>query len=121
MLVVMGHPVPEDEPDLGECPNCCEKLHPVLYCRFTAPGLNPFTGTLDQDPLLPCKFSGLLTDGADGGIPVFLTFCSDGAKANIICGPPLIGPCGGVIIDDNHCWPWIDVTSAGGCRYEVWP
>lgn len=117
----MGHVTPTTPPDPGTCPDCCGDFFPNIFARFTVPGMTPFIGSLQRDEVDPCKFEGLLADGVNGNIPMFLNFCTDGDKTNMICGPPLAAQCGGVIIDENNCWPWIDETSAGGCRYEVWP
>lgn len=116
----MGHESPETEPGLGECPNCCENLPNTLHCRFTHPDLPPFSGSLEKDEDVPCMYAGLMTNGEDGGIPVFLGFCADGPDAAIICGPPLVGFCGGATIPNNHCNPGFSATTPTGCRYEVW-
>jgi len=117
----MGHPVPPDEPDIGECPDCCEKLPCSLNCRFTVPDETPYTGILEPREDKPCEFVGDLFDGPGNFVSMYLTFCKDDGDTEIICGPPLAFPCRGVIINNNHCWPWIDVVSTGGCHYEVWP
>lgn len=115
----MGIPIGEEPPDLGECPECCAELPSSISARLTVPGMAEFSGTLDQVEGHPCQFAGLCSDGVNGDVPVFVTFCDDGGTVRCSAGGPIGFQCGGGAVEDNHCNTPFSCTSPGECEYII--
>lgn len=94
----MGNPIPDEWPELGECPGCCGDLPDSLPGRIVEPP-NTFTGTIDRDEGDPCVFVGYLTNG-NGGRPLYAAFCSNDGTDLVL---HTLAPPYGCTIEGNHC------------------
>lgn len=94
----MGEPIPDEEPDRGPCPDCCDNLPNSMSGKIVMPP-QTFTGTIFRDEINPCLFSGVLWDG-ELNRPLIAQFCDDIAGGLVLrtLDPPI-----GCTILDHHC------------------